>query len=68
MLPLGLVTEICPPQAQIHLALLIRAGMFMIFTCPGGAQGAVITGTHGIGVKTPIAAEVAEATVGFDND
>jgi hypothetical protein len=25
----------------------------------------VITGTHGIGVSTPIAAEVAEATVGL---
>lgn len=40
----------------------------MTLTCPGGAQGAVITGTHGIGVSTPIAAAVAEATVGFDID
>lgn len=30
-----------------------------------GAHGAVMTGVHGIGVNTPIAAAVAEATVGF---
>jgi len=41
----------------------------MTFTCAlPGAHGAVITGTQGIGVNTPIAAEVAEATVGLDND
>lgn len=50
---------------HIHLALLISAGMFITFTCPGGAQGAVIAGTQGIGVSTPIAAAVAEATVGL---
>ena len=57
-----------PPQAQTHLALLISAGMFITFTCPGGAQGAVITGTQGIGVSTPQAAAVAEATVGLAID
>ena len=35
--------------------------MFITFTWPGGAHGATITGTHGIGVSTPIAAAVAEA-------
>jgi len=40
----------------------------MTFTCPPGLHGAVITGTQGIGVRTPIAAEVAEATVGFAID
>lgn len=30
-----------------------------------GAQGAGITGIHGIGIRTPRAAAVAEATVGF---
>jgi hypothetical protein len=30
-----------------------------------GAQGAGVTGIHGIGVSTPIAADVAAATVGF---
>jgi hypothetical protein len=52
----------------MHFALLINAGIFITLTCPPGDHGAVITGTHGIGVSTPIAAEVAEATVGFDND
>lgn len=31
-----------------------------------GAQGAGITGTQGMGVSTPMAAAVAEATVGLD--
>ena len=39
--------------------------MLKTFTCAAGAQGAVITGMHGIGVRTPIAAAVAEATVGL---
>jgi hypothetical protein len=30
-----------------------------------GVQGAVVAGTHGMGVNTPIAADVAEATVGL---
>jgi len=68
MLPLGLVTEMTPPQVHIHLAVLISAGWFITNTCPGGAQGAVITGTQGIGVSAPIAAAVAEATVGLAND
>lgn len=33
----------------------------------GGAQGATVTGTQGIGVRTPSAAAVAEATVGFES-
>jgi hypothetical protein len=52
----------------MHLALLISAGCPITFTCPGGAQGAEITGTHGIGVNTPMAAAVADATVGFAID
>jgi len=68
MQPLGLTIEILPPQAHIHLALLMRAGIFITFTWPPGAQGAVITGIQGIGVSAPIAAAVAEATVGFAID
>lgn len=68
MLPLGLFTEMTPPQAQMHLALFISAGIFITFTCPGGAHGAVMTGTQGIGVSVPMAAAVAEATVGLAND
>ena len=68
MLPLGLFTEITPPQAHIHFALLIKAGIFITFTCPGGAHGAVMTGMQGMGVSTPNAAAVAEATVGLAID
>jgi hypothetical protein len=38
------------------------------FTCTvgtPGTQGADVTGTHGIGVRTPRAADVADATVGL---
>ena len=36
-----------------------------VFAAPG-FQGPNGTGTHGIGVSTPSAALVADATVGFD--
>ena len=58
--------DICPPHVHIHLLLSVRAGMFITFTIAlPGAQGATITGTHGIGVSTPMAAEVAADTVGL---
>lgn len=47
----------------------MSAGLFEIITVgQPGAQGAGITGTQGMGVSTPSAAAVAEATVGFDRD
>ena len=46
----------------------MSAGIFMTFTCPPGLHGAEITGTQGIGVRTPMAAAVAEATVGLAID
>ena len=43
--------------------------MFAINTVGApGAHGAGMTGTHGIGVNTPNAADVADATAGFAND
>lgn len=61
--------DICPPHVHIHLLLSVNAGMFITFTWAlPGAQGAAITGTHGIGVSTPIAAEVAADTVGLAMD
>jgi hypothetical protein len=63
----GLTTEMTPPQLQVSLLLLFNAGELPIKTVVlPGAHGAVVTGMHGIGVKTPMAAAVAEATVGFD--
>ena len=53
----------------MHLLLSVKAGMFITFTIVlPGAHGATITGTHGIGVSTPMAADVAEATVGLAID
>lgn len=55
-----------PPQVHIHLAVSGNAGNLLMFTLIApGAQGAGITGIQGIGVKTPNAAAVAAATVGF---
>jgi hypothetical protein len=60
------VIEICPAKAHIHLLLSVNAGIFITLTCElPGVQGDVIAGTQGIGVSTPIAADVAEATVGL---
>src|SRR5262245_14735183 len=51
----------------MHLDVLLSAGMFAIITVGDpGAHGAGMTGTHGMGVSTPIAAAVAEATAGLD--
>jgi len=57
-----------PPQAQVHIEVLLRAGMPPIITvAEPGVQGAV-TGMHGMGVSTPSAAAVAAATVGLAMD
>ena len=59
---------IVPPYAHISFPSFIRAGAPPI-SGPGlQSQTPVGDGTHGIGVRTPIAADVAEATVGFDRD
>ena len=61
----GMLMEILPPQLHMHLPLLSNAGMLEIFSCPPGVHGAVMTGAQGIGVSTPHAAAVADATVGL---
>ena len=53
----------------MHLHVLFSAGFPPTNTVgEPGAHGAEITGIHGIGVKTPIAADVAAATCGFAMD
>ena len=48
---------------------LSKAGIYPIRTVVApGAHVAGVTGMHGIGVSTPKAAEVAEATVGLARD
>lgn len=63
----GILMLMTPPQAQVSLEESLRAGLLAMSTVgQPGAQGAGITGTQGMGVSTPMAAAVAEATVGLD--
>lgn len=52
---------------HMHVWVLSNAGMFPISNVGApGIHGEVVAGIQGIGVKTPDAAVVAVATVGFD--
>jgi hypothetical protein len=63
------ITLICPVQLHISLHASVKAGFFPTNTVgEPGVHGAVMTGTQGMGVKTPIAADVALATVGLDKE
>lgn len=65
----GLVIEMVPANAHMHLLVLFNAGMLaMVTVADPGTQGAGITGVHGIGVSTPSAAAVAAATAGLAGD
>ena len=58
-----------PPHMHVSLLSLVRVGAPWVSTCVlPGAQGAVVFGMQGIGVSTPQAAEVAEATDGLANE
>src|SRR6516164_1042274 len=51
---------------QLHMHSLVRAGIPVIVTeTAPGAQGVTVAGTHGMGVNTPRAAAVADATSGL---
>jgi len=53
----------------MHLEELFSAGILPISTVGDpGTHGAAVTGMQGIGVKTPNAAAVADATIGFAID
>nr|WP_279614621.1 hypothetical protein [Desulfonatronospira thiodismutans] len=59
--------EITPPQEQIKVLESVRAGIEPISTVGLPViQGATVTGMHGMGVKTPRAAAVADATAGLE--
>lgn len=54
-----------PPQVQTSFEVSFKAGKLLTgFVGEPGAQGATVFGTHGIGVRTPAAAVVAEAVAG----
>lgn len=60
---------ITPPQVHMQVHVLFRAGMLPIMqVAEPGVHGEVVTGMQGIGVNTPRAAAVAEATVGLAID
>jgi hypothetical protein len=63
----GCATVMTPPHAQISVPCASSAGAVPISTvgAPPEIHGAGVTGTQGIGVKTPSAAAVAAMTVGF---
>jgi hypothetical protein len=62
----GAVTAIIPAQVHRHLLSTVASGISLAFIkAEGGAQGAGMTGTQGIGVNTPSAAAVAATTSGF---
>jgi hypothetical protein len=60
---------ITPAHIQFNVQVLLSAGIEPIVTvAEPGAHGATVTGIHGCGVKTPIAAEVAAMTCGLLGD
>jgi hypothetical protein len=51
----------------MHWQEACKAGLLPIITVDEpGVQGALVTGIQGCGVSTPIAADVAAATCGFE--
>jgi hypothetical protein len=62
----GLVTLIIPAHMQVSLQVLSSEGMLPSNTVVApGVQGAGVLGMHGMGVSVPMAAAVADATVGL---
>ena len=54
---------------HVSLLVMVRVGKFWVSTCAlPGAQGATVLGMQGMGVSTPQAADVAEATDGLASD
>ena len=65
----GIVIWITPAQLHMHFDVLFKPGIPRTMTVgEPGTQGAEVTGMQGIGVKTPNAAAVAAATIGFAID
>lgn len=62
----GETTEIVPPREHTHLDVASTHGMpaTRVVVDPGD-HGEAMSGVHGCGVKTPLAAVVAATTAGF---
>lgn len=62
----GKLILIEPPYTHISVESEVNAGFPPIRTVGlPGAQGAIVAGIQGMGVRTPMAAAVAAATIGF---
>ena len=62
----GNVTWITPPNEQTQVLVFVSAGAGPDITVGDpGTHGDAVIGVHGMGVRTPNAATVAAATVGF---
>ena len=62
----GITTLIDPAQLHMSLQVLFNEGWLLSMTVGEPTiHGAGVTGMQGIGVSTPIAADVAEATAGL---
>jgi hypothetical protein len=65
----GSIKVITPPQMHMSWETLSSVGMLPSITVGApGTQGAGVIGTQGMGVNTPMAAAVAEATSGLAGD
>lgn len=65
----GVTNVITPAHMHISVDMLSRVGMLPSRTVGApGTHGETVAGMQGIGVRTPIAAAVAAATIGFAGD
>src|SRR3546814_4246805 len=65
----GWISDVCSSDLHMHLQVMSSWGRLPSSTVGApGTHGYVVAGMQGIGVSTPIAAEVAEATVGFASE
>jgi hypothetical protein len=65
----GMTKLIIPAHMHMFVEVLSSVGMLPSITVGApGTQGETVIGMQGIGVRTPIAAAVAAATIGFAGD
>lgn len=65
----GVTKVITPAHMHINIEVLSSVGMSPSITVGApGTHGDTVAGMHGIGVRTPRAAAVAAATIGFAGD
>jgi hypothetical protein len=63
----GCTMVMTPPHIHMHVETAVSAGIFPTNTVGDpGTQGVTVAGMQGMGVRTPIAEAVAEATVGLE--